>query len=74
MPSDRRQFNVRMSDQTAALVDRLMPVVSRAVGVELAQSQFFALAVAALAERYGVTLDAEPEPAPKKTAARGKKR
>lgn len=72
MPSSRKQFSVRMTDETAARVDRLMPIVARAVGVELAQSQFFALAVAALEEKHGVTdaVDAptEPEekPAPKK--------
>ncbi len=52
MPSDRRQFNVRMTEETAAKVDRLVPVVAGAVGIELTQAQFFALAVAALEEKY----------------------
>ncbi len=52
MPSKREQFNVRMSDETAAKVERLHPVVNAALGVELSQAQFFALAVAALEEKY----------------------
>lgn len=52
MPSERRQFNVRMNEETAAEVDRLLPVVSAALKIELTQAQFLALAVAALSEKY----------------------
>ena len=40
MPSKRQQFNVRMNDETAAKVERLLPIVSGKLGVELSQSQF----------------------------------
>ena len=56
MPSERRQFSVRMSDDTAEKVDRLLPAVSRIMRVELSQAQFFALAVAALEEKHAAEL------------------
>lgn len=52
MPSDRRQFNVRMSEETAARLDALLPRVARALGVELSQAQFLALAVQALEAQH----------------------
>lgn len=71
MPSERKQFNVRMTDETAAKIERLRPLVSRVLGVALSQAQFFALAVAALEEKYGADDD---EPATKSRATKGGKR
>lgn len=60
MASDRKQYNVRMSEETAAKVDRLHPIVAQAVGVELSNAQFFALAIGALEEKYATQAAAEP--------------
>jgi hypothetical protein len=57
MGSERRQFNVRMNDETAAKVDRLIPLVSTQLKIEISQAQFFALAVAALEEKYAEPKD-----------------
>lgn len=74
MPSDRRQFNVRMNDDTAARVDRLLPVVARAVGLELTQAQFLALAVAALEAKHLVGDGGPTAPIQVTSAPRGRKK
>lgn len=58
MPSDRQQFNVRMTEETAAKVEQLLPAVSKALGVDLSQAQFFALAVMALERQHSATIEA----------------
>lgn len=74
MASSRVQFNVRMTDDTAARMQRLHAAVSRAVGVPITQAQLFALAVAALEDKHRAHLDAPPAPPrprgrPRKTPA-----
>lgn len=48
----RKQLNVRMDDETAARLDRLVPVVSAAVGLSLSQSDVIRLALLALEEKH----------------------
>jgi hypothetical protein len=66
MPSDRRQWNVRVSEETGQLADRLMVEVSKRVGVELHQSQLLALALQSLAREHGVPAVPDVPPAPKR--------
>jgi hypothetical protein len=72
VPSERKQFNVRMSQETAARVERLIPLVNAAVGVELSQAQFFELAIRALAEKHGAAEGATAREKPKAPAKRAK--
>lgn len=67
MASDRRQIAVRLDDAVAALWDELHRVSPSKVGVTLTQPQVFALALAALADKWQVTLAPAVEP----TAAKG---
>jgi len=61
MPSERPQFNVRMNGETAARVEKLLPLMARLMGIELTQAQFFALAVQALEEKYARQAVKPPE-------------
>jgi hypothetical protein len=49
-----REFRVGVTAATAATVRRVVPLVSAARGRKLTRDEFFALAVAALAEKYGL--------------------
>jgi hypothetical protein len=73
MPSSRKQLNVRMDDVTQARVDRLLPIVSAAVGLDLSMSDLFRLAMIELERRYATAPPVtpsrkvnEPPPTPKR--------
>jgi hypothetical protein len=82
MPSQRKQFNVRADDETEARVQRLLPLVKAAVGLEIGISDLFRLGMIELEKKYaatGANGAAVPEPfeptrhtagGPKKPAAR----
>jgi hypothetical protein len=74
MASDRRQIAVRMDDSTCVLWDKLHEVSAAKVGVSLTQPQVFALALAALAEKWQVAADAPPAAPDPAQPARGKRR
>jgi hypothetical protein len=63
VPSDRRQLNVRLDDESAARFDRLAAATAAAVGVELSQAQVIALALRALEEKYPPPVSPPPAPA-----------
>jgi hypothetical protein len=52
MPSDRKQINFRVDDETDALVRALIPVVSDAVGLKLSQSDLLRLGLVELRKKY----------------------
>jgi hypothetical protein len=47
-----RHFKVWLTAATAGEVERLVPVMNKALGTRVSREQFFAMAVAALAEKY----------------------
>ena len=53
MPSQRKQFNVRADEETEARVERLLPMVKRALGLEVTISDLFRLGMIELERRYG---------------------
>jgi hypothetical protein len=52
MPTDRKQINVRVDAETEALMIRLIPVVSAAIGLKVNQSDLFRLGLVALRKQY----------------------
>lgn len=52
MPSDRKQLNVRVDDETEDLVEQLLPAVTAALGVKVSQSDLFRLGMKELAAKY----------------------
>lgn len=52
MPSDRKQFNVRLDDETEALLPDLTERVSAAVGLRVTTSDLLRMGLRALAEKY----------------------
>ena len=52
MASDRKQINVRASEDTRKLMERLLPVVSAALGVEINQSDLVRLGLVELEKKY----------------------
>jgi hypothetical protein len=69
MPSNRKQMNVRLDDETEERIGRLLPVVSASVGLKLSQSDLVRLALIELERRHA---DALP-PIPEAAKRRGKK-
>jgi hypothetical protein len=62
MPSDRKQFNIRLDPETVARVSRLLVRVSADFGIEVSQSDLFRLGMIELEKKY----PNDPEPLPKK--------
>jgi hypothetical protein len=62
MANKRKQFNVRSDPETEARVKRLLPMVSRAIGLEVSVADLFRLGMLELERRFGGD---EPQP-PKK--------
>lgn len=60
MPSDRRQINVRVDEQTEALLGRLIVEAGRRTGLDVSQSDVFRLALQALAREYAQAASTEP--------------
>lgn len=52
MPSDRKQINVRVDDEAAELMSRLIPVMSEAIGLPISQSDLFRLGLVELKKKY----------------------
>lgn len=52
MPSDRKQLNVRMDDETEERVARLLPAVSEAIGLKVSQSDLFRLGMIELERKF----------------------
>ena len=76
MPSDRKQINVRADSETEELMNRLIPVVSAAIGLKVNQSDLFRLGLVALKKQYLPDGDENPPAAPvieKPAAKKGKK-
>jgi hypothetical protein len=48
----RKQLNVRLDEESADRLDRLIPVVSGVVGLKLSQSDLIRLALIALEEKH----------------------
>lgn len=48
----RRQFNVRLDDETDALMTELLPKATAALGIKVSQSDLVRLALRALAREY----------------------
>jgi hypothetical protein len=48
----RKQLNVRLDEESADRLDRLIPVVSKVVGLNLSQSDIIRLALLALEEKH----------------------
>jgi hypothetical protein len=65
MGADRQQINVRVDDESTALIERLLPVVSRALGLAVNKSDLFRLGLRELALKYLSTAPAPGSPAPK---------
>ena len=63
MPSKLPQLNVRMDPETEALVKRLIPAITEAIGLKVTQSDLFRLGVQELRKKY---LTDEPDPKPLK--------
>lgn len=74
MPSDRKQINVRVDEETEGLIRELLPVVSAAVGLSLSQSDLFRLGLVELRRKYAAGQN-PPDPPVEKPARkpRGKK-
>jgi hypothetical protein len=51
-PLHLRHFKVPLTASTAAEIERIVPIVNKALGVRVSREQFFALAVAALAAKF----------------------
>jgi hypothetical protein len=52
MSSQRKQLNIRMDQKTEALVERLKPAVTEAVGLPVSYSDLFRLGMLELEKRY----------------------
>lgn len=74
MPSDRKQINVRVDEQTEALLKALLPAVSADIGLELTQSDLFRLGLLELRKKYlpDYQQRAAPEDGPGASAKKGK--
>src|SRR5262249_15903930 len=53
MPSQRKQFNVRADDETEARVQRLLPLVKQALGIDVSISDLFRLGMIELERKHG---------------------
>jgi hypothetical protein len=62
VPSDRKQLNIRMDEETEARVARLLVSASEAIGLRVSQSDLFRLGMIELEKKY----PADPPPAPKR--------
>jgi hypothetical protein len=62
----RKQLNVRLDDESAERLDRLIPVVSKVVGLNLSQSAIVRLALIALEEKHVPTTSAKAKKGAKK--------
>jgi hypothetical protein len=67
MASDRKQINVRVNDDTRALIEQLVPAVSAAIGLEVTFSDLFRLGLLELKGKY--LSAAKPAARAKKPAA-----
>jgi hypothetical protein len=76
MPSVRKQINVRADAETEALMIRLIPVISAAIGLKVNQSDLFRLGLIALRKQYLPNEDEKLTAAPpieKTSTKKGKK-
>jgi hypothetical protein len=64
MPSKRKQLNVRADDETEQRVVRLLPLVSKALGVQVSRSDLFRLGMIELERKFGGEAAAPPAPKP----------
>jgi hypothetical protein len=63
MPSNRKQLNVRADEETEKRVERLLPLVSKALGLQVSRSDLFRLGMIELERKFGSEAAAPPEPA-----------
>lgn len=52
VPSDRKQINVRLDDETEERVARLLVSVSKSIGLKMSQSDLFRLGMIELEKRF----------------------
>jgi len=52
MPSDRKQINVRLDQETEKRVERLLPAVTAALGIKVSQSDLFRLGMIELERKF----------------------
>ncbi len=57
MPSKRKQLNVRLDLETEKLVSELLPVMRKAIGLELSQSDLFRLGMIELRKKYAAEIE-----------------
>ncbi len=53
MPSNRKQLNVRADEETANRVERLLLLVSKALGLQVSRSDLFRLGMIELERKFG---------------------
>lgn len=51
-PLHLRHFKVPLTASTAAEIERLVPIINKALGIRVSREQFFALAIAALVAKF----------------------
>jgi hypothetical protein len=64
MPSNRKQLNVRTDEETEKRVERLLPLVSKALGLQVSRSDLFRLGMIELERKFGGKAAAPPAPEP----------
>jgi hypothetical protein len=62
MPSNRKQLNVRADEETEKRVERLLPLVSKALGLQVSRSDLFRLGMIELERKFGGETAAPPAP------------
>ncbi|VTR95252.1 unnamed protein product [Gemmata massiliana] len=70
MPSERKQINVRVDDETEELIPRLIRSVTAALGIKVSQSDLFRLGLRELAQKYPPAPEASPRSTTKGRARR----
>jgi hypothetical protein len=60
MPSNRKQLNVRADEETEKRVERLLPLVSKALGLRVSRSDLFRLGMIELERKFGGEAGAAP--------------
>ena len=64
MPSKRKQLNVRADEETEQRVERLLPLVSKTLGVQVSRSDLFRLGMIELERKFGGEAVTPPAPEP----------
>ena len=69
MPPNRKQLNVRADEETEKRIERLLPLVSKALGVQVSKSDLFRLGMIELERKFGGEAAAQPASQPAEAKA-----